>query len=306
MWKSLVSILQLIRLPNVVTAAADGVAGWMLVGGALAEPSAWLPLAGASMCLYAAGMALNDYFDLDVDRRERPGRPLPSGRVSPSLAAVIGWAGLTLGLVLALVAGEGGLSPTLIVGVLLAMAILAYDAGLKQTLLGPVAMGSCRGLNMLLGMSVAPALGGPVAWLAAGAFGLFVVGVTWISRSEAFGGETRNLRVGLPLQNLAFLGLALVALMPRHFPAPTGGGWLAIFTGLLVLLGIAVLVNKAGLRALREPAPQHVQRAVKTGVLSLVWLDVALVAAVRGPGAALLIALFWFPAFLLARWLYST
>ena len=131
MRQSVVSILQLIRLPNVITAAADGVAGWLLVGGASSEPSAWPALAGASMCLYAAGMALNDYFDLDVDRRERPGRPLPSGRVAAGVAAAIGWAGLTLGLVLALVAGEGGLSSTLIVGVLLALAILSYDAGLK-------------------------------------------------------------------------------------------------------------------------------------------------------------------------------
>lgn len=306
MRQSAVSILQLIRLPNVITAAADGVAGWLLVGGASSEPSAWLALAGASMCLYAAGMALNDYFDLDVDRRERPGRPLPSGRVPAGVAAAIGWAGLTLGLVLALVAGEGGLSSTLIVGVLLALAILSYDAGLKQTPLGPVAMGSCRALNMLLGMSVAPALGGPVAWLAAASFGLFVVGVTWISRSEAFGGETRNLRIGLSLQNLAFLGLAAAALMPGRFPEPMDGGPPASLAGLLVLVGIATIINKAGSRALREPIPQHIQRAVKTGVLSLVWLDVALVVAVRGPGPALAVALFWLPAFLLARWLYST
>jgi len=306
MRQTVVSLLQLIRLPNVITAAADSVAGWLLVGGPSSEPGGWLPLAGASMCLYTAGMALNDYFDLDVDRRERPGRPLPSGRVPPRVAAAIGWAGLTLGLVLALVAGEGGLSSTLIVGVLLALAILSYDAGLKQTFLGPVAMGSCRALNMLLGMSVAAGLGGPVAWLAAAAFGLFVVGVTWISRSEAFGGETRNLGVGLSLQNFAFLGLAAAALMPGRFPDPLGDRMLGPLVGLLVLVGIAVIVNKAASRALREPIPQHIQRAVKTGVLSLVWLDVALVAAVRGPAEGLVIALFWPPAFLLARWLYST
>lgn len=306
MRQSFVSILQLIRLPNVITAAADSLAGWLLVGGALAEVSGWLPLAGASMCLYAAGMALNDFFDLDVDRRERPKRPLPSGRVSPKTAAAIGWAGLTLGLVLALVAGAGGLSSTLIVGVLLAAAILSYDAGLKDTFLGPWAMGSCRALNMLLGMSVAVNLGGPIAWLAAGAFGLFVVGVTWISRSEAFGGETRNLTVGMTLQNVAFLGLAAAALMPGRFPYPTPNKPLLALEGLLVLGMIAVVVNNAAARAIREPNPQYIQQAVKTGVLSLVWLDVALVASVRGPSPAFAVALFWLPAFLLARWLYST
>ena len=306
MRQSLVSILQLIRLPNVITAAADSLAGWLLVGGALGETSGWLPLAGASMCLYTAGMALNDYFDLEVDRRERPGRPLPSGRVPPRVAAGIGWGGLALGLLLALVAGAGGLSSTLVVGFLLALAILSYNAGLKQTFLGPPAMGSCRALNLLLGMSVAPGLGGPVAWLAAGAFGLFVAGVTWISRSEAFGGETRNLLVGLTLQNLAFLGLAAAALMPGHFPNPSADRPLVPLEGLLILGTIAVVVNNAAARAIREPTSKFFQLAVKTGVLSLVWLDVALVASVRGPSPAFAVALLWLPAFLLARWLYST
>ena len=48
------------------------------------------------------------------------------------------------------------------------------------------------------------------------------------------------------------------------------------------------------------------QRTVKTGILALVWIDVGLVAAVRGPAAAAAVAGFWVPAFLLGRWLYST
>ena len=52
--------------------------------------------------------------------------------------------------------------------------------------------------------------------------------------------------------------------------------------------------------------PETFQKAVKTAVLSLVWLDVAAVAAVRGPSSALVVASLWVPAFLLGRWLYST
>ena len=36
----------------------------------------------ASGCLYTAGMVLNDVFDYEIDRHERPFRPLPSGRIS--------------------------------------------------------------------------------------------------------------------------------------------------------------------------------------------------------------------------------
>jgi 4-hydroxybenzoate polyprenyltransferase len=69
---------------------------------------------------------------------------------------------------------------------------------------------------------------------------------------------------------------------------------------------VAFIVNLAGARALREPSPQRLQGAVKTGVLSLVWLHVGVVAAVRGPVPALAVAALWLPAFLLGRRLYST
>ena len=88
MTRTATSLFQLIRLPNVLTAAADSLAGWLLVGGTLAEPARWVPLSMASMVLYAAGMALNDYFDIEIDREERPGRPPPSRRISPAFAAV--------------------------------------------------------------------------------------------------------------------------------------------------------------------------------------------------------------------------
>ena len=74
--------LQLVRLPNLFTAAADPLAGWLLVGGDLGEARGWGPLVASGVALYAGGMVLNDVFDYEVDRLERPGRPLPSGRSS--------------------------------------------------------------------------------------------------------------------------------------------------------------------------------------------------------------------------------
>lgn len=298
-----VAFLRLVRLPNVFTAAADSLAGWLLVGGSLAEWPRWLPLALASMALYAAGMALNDFFDRDVDRVERPARPIPSGAVSPELAVAIGVAGLVIGPVLAWLSG----SPVALrVALLLAASVLAYDAGLKRTVLGPEVMGACRGLNLLLGMSHAAALGGPVAWLAAGSYGLFVTGITWISRSETETGQTRNLLTGLTLQNLAMLGLAAAALQPGTFPHPPAGLALIPLEGLPVLLLVALVVNLAANRAIYQPIPKVIQRAVKTGILSLIWILVGLVASVRGPAPAAAVAALWFPAYLLGRWLYST
>ena len=49
--------------------------------------------------------------------------------------------------------------------------------------------------------------------------------------------------------------------------------------------------------------PAVIQKAVKTGILALIWIDVGLVAAVRGPQTAAVVAAIWIPAFLLGRWL---
>ena len=68
--RRLLPYLQLVRLPNVFTAAADSLAGWLLARGTFAEPGRWLPLLGASMSIYAAGIALNDYFDHAIEGTE--------------------------------------------------------------------------------------------------------------------------------------------------------------------------------------------------------------------------------------------
>lgn len=303
MTRAAAALLQLIRLPNVLTAAADSLAGWLLVGGTLDDWTGWLPLAAASMVLYAAGMTLNDAFDVEIDRQERPSRPIPSGRVSRSTAMTIGFLGLGAGPLLAWLSGSLG---SLAVAAVLAGVILAYDAGAKRTFLGPEFMGACRGLNLLLGMSHVTGLGGPTAWLTACAFGLFVTGITWISRSETETGKTGNLHLGLALENLALLGLMAAALQARNFPAPLSGRPLIPLEGLLMLALVALAVNLAATGAIHSPTPVTTQKAVKTGILLLVWIDVGLVAAVRGPAPAMAVAVLWVPAFLLGRWLYST
>lgn len=285
--------LQLVRLPNVFTAAADGLAGWLLAVGTFDRPARWLPLVGASMALYAAGIVLNDVFDYDIDLEERPGRPLPSGRVSRSFATRLGWSLLGLGLGLAALSGSWR---SLAVAGALAGCIVAYDAGGKRTALGPELMGACRGLNLLLGMSQGERLGGPNGWLAAAALAVFVAGVTWISRSETHTGRVRGVLAGMVIQAVAVAGLISAAGSRRD----------ADPIGLFVLAAVGAIVIRAGGRALQDPVPATIQRAVKTGVLALVWLDVGLVAAARGPLPALAVAACWVPAFALGRWLYST
>jgi 4-hydroxybenzoate polyprenyltransferase len=295
--------LQLVRVPNVITAAADSLAGWLLVGGSFTAPAEWLPLVGASMAIYAGGIVLNDLADYRIDLAERPGRPLPSGRVGRRTA--LGLAAVLVGTGIAL-AALSGQRESIAVAILLVASVLLYDLLAKRSWLGPAVMGTCRGLNLLLGMSHAlPALG--PAWLAAVSMAVFVAGVTWISRSEVGGGSSRGLIAGWIMQNVALLGLVATSLQAVRFPgSATGSRPIVPLEGLLVLLVVAWWINSATGTAVRDPSPGRIQRAVKTGVLSLVWLNVGLVAAVRGPIPAVAVAGLSVPSYLAARWITVT
>ena len=185
--------------------------------------------------------------------------------------------------------GSGSIMSGSIAG-LLALAILGYDAGLKHTWLGPEMMGTCRGLNFLLGMTHAAALGGPVAWLAAIAYAIYVAGITIASRSEAVGGARASLVAGLVFQIVAIIALVAVSFSGQRFPVPAADRPILPLEGLLILAMVAFAVSVAASRTIEHPVPERIQRYIKTGILSLVWLHVGLIAAVRGPALALPIA----------------
>src|SRR5262249_58217553 len=70
---------RLVRLPNLPSALADICLAALAVRALPGHWAAFGLVLLSSACLYSAGMALNDVFDLEQDRRERPDRPLPSG-----------------------------------------------------------------------------------------------------------------------------------------------------------------------------------------------------------------------------------
>ncbi len=295
--------LQLVRLPNVVTAAADSLAGYLLAVGNLDDPARWLPLTIASMAIYADGIVLNDLADLDLDRAERPNRPLPSGRVTLRGALALAVALPILGLSAAALTG---LLPVFAVAIALLATVMAYDLSLRRAWVGPIAMSACRGLNVLMGLAAGPAMGGSAGWLVAGSIAVFVAGLTWISRSETGTGPSRGLVGGLGLQVVGLIGLAWSSMSAGDFPMPTPGRSILPLGGLLVIGVVGLVVIAAGGRAVRDPKPPTVMAAVRTGILSLIWLHVGVLLAVRGPEAAAAVAALWLPAFALKRWFEMT
>jgi 4-hydroxybenzoate polyprenyltransferase len=286
---------QLVRLPNVFTALAD------IALGALATqalPGHWLRfllLAAASGCLYCGGMVWNDFFDLEQDRRERPFRPIPSGRVSRRGAALLGAGLLVAGVVFAGLA-DGFLGTSTFLALGLVVAILLYDRWLKRIWAGPLGMGTCRFLNVLLGLSVAGTLPEWSVHLAS-VVGIYIVGVTWFARTEARTSSQFALSMAAAVM---FCGLALALPLPVWFAPSTSS---PLFPYLLVGLGFLVGIPVS--QAIAEPAPKRVQAAVKRAILGLVVLD-AVLATVFAGISGLLILLLLLPALYLGRWLYST
>ncbi|MER7898254.1 SCO3242 family prenyltransferase, partial [Streptomyces sp. NPDC096046] len=195
---------ELLRLPALFSVPGDALAGTAATGSA--PGSRTLLAIASSLCLYEAGMALNDWADRDVDAVERPHRPLPSGRIRPAAALTAACALTGAGLALAARAGR----PALAVAAPLAATVWAYDLVLKHTPAGPVAMGAARGLDLLLG---AAATTGRTreALPSAALLGTHTLAVTTVSRQEAQGGS--------PLPPLA--ALATTALLTRLMTRPS-------------------------------------------------------------------------------------
>lgn len=262
-------------------------------------------LIAASTLLYAAGVVLNDVFDFQRDADERPERPLPSGRVSRDAARRLGWTLLLAG---AALAGPVALivrdfRPVVVAG-LLAGCIVLYNVWLKRTPLGPLAMGGCRMLNVLLGMSVAATAWQAQHWLVAGAIGTYIVGVTWFARTEA--GRSSRLQLGAAT-GVIVLGIALLDRLPAYASdnlVPLLQREPHRWHLLMSLLGM--FIGWRCFRAVIDPMPARVQMAVKHCILSLVILDAAACYAVRGTAPAVAILLLLVPAMFLGRWIYST
>ncbi|MFE7601731.1 SCO3242 family prenyltransferase [Streptomyces sp. NPDC057494] len=285
----------LFRVSALLSVPGDALAGAATAG---ARPGrGTLHAIGASLCLYEAGMALNDWADREEDARERPHRPLPSGRVTPAAALAVSAALTLAGLGLASRAGR----PALATATALATTVWAYDLGLKHTPAGPATMAAARALDLLLGavasttatpstrtatasttgtpstrtVTATPAGPGPRparALPAAALLGAHTYAVTATSRHETQGGSTRT-----PLAALA-VTLAVAAGTSRAGASPFGT---------LLALTYARTPATLLLHAALNPSAALTERAVAGGIRATIPLQAALAARGGAPGTAL-------------------
>lgn len=275
----------------------------------------------STVCLYSAGMILNDVFDLEVDSRERPERPIPSGAVSLRVATLWGTGMLVAGFLFAvfsfLLFGETenplwfGFEPGLVSLALIA-AILLYNKVLKKTPLAPIAMGSCRFLNIVLGMSLAgqeERVLFPMGLVIAASIGIFIAGVTWFARSEAKEeSDTRLLTFGFGVMVVGLVGVMFSPFWGFELPPTANPNKPYLLPFMVGLIGLSI--GRLALTAIADPIPAHVQLTIKQCILSLILINAAICLWVDptmgGVQFPLSVIVLIFPAILLGRWFKST
>lgn len=285
--------LELGRVSNLPTVWTNVLAGLVLSGGGGGAPGLIVLLLASLTLLYTGGMFLNDAFDREIDARERPGRPIPSGRVSAATVFSWGFGMLAGGVLLLLAAGytiaDSAEWRPAAAGLALAGAIILYNAWHKGNPISPLIMGLCRMLvYVTAGYAVASALPAPL-FLGAGVLLCYLIGLTFAAKQE-------NLNRITNLWPLLFLVVPFV-----YAPAVPGldGAGMAIYAGLAawVLYALSFLV---------VPSRINVPRAVVSLLAGICLLDALLISASGGQTLAWL-AVAGFPLTLfLQRWVSGT
>ena len=207
----------------------------------------------------AGANALNDLFDLEIDRINKPHRPLPSGKLSISQARGFSIAATVTGLALSPLLGWWGLMVAWAVTVLL----VAYSVRLKKTpLWGNLAVALAAALAFVYGGLVAGRVSS--ALIPAGFAFLFHLGREILKDAEdvagdrAGGARTLATRAGIATA-LNFAGLAFIVLILAT-PLPFMLGRYSLAYLVIVILGVDVPLVYVVISSLRDQGPRNLGR----------------------------------------------
>lgn len=257
------------RPANLVTAISDVLAGVSIAllfvpDGSTLDGSVLIALIIATVGLYGGGVVFNDVFDAELDARERPERPIPSGRVSIRGAAGLGSILFLIGV---MAAGTVGMLPLQIALAIVVMC-LVYDKWAKHhAIAGPLAMGLCRGLNLLLGMGYS-LLALDQVWFLAVVPVIYIAAVTTISQGEVHGGQR------MPLYFSALLYGVVVACIVAF-----GMHYQSSILAVGMILPFILFVLPPLVKAIRTLEAGDVRKSVKHGVIGLIFMNAAWTAA---------------------------
>ena len=272
----------------------DPLAGYLLAAGAgavVGRPVVLVML--AALLLYMTGLITNDVADIRVDARERPNRPLPSRAVDETIARLVAVSLIALALLLARYVGWA----TAGVALALLVCISLYNQFLKAGPLGPLCMGLCRGLSLLLGASLV-GFSSPLVWIGAGGLILYVMAVTLVARGEM--ADWRPAWLGfLPLAAVA--AIAVVLLQASAVSGLMQGRLGAVLFLLFTMSGLAAWNIKGG-----AAVPPQIGRLISALIFLQASFCLAANAGALSLGVGLALLVLWPLNRALARWIPSS
>jgi 4-hydroxybenzoate polyprenyltransferase len=267
------------RPANIVTSIADVLAGIAISGFFLETDREILPvflLCISTIGLYGGGIVFNDVFDADLDKVERPERAIPSGAISKKEATLLGIILLSIG---CLAAFAFSVRSGIIAFLILVFALVYNKYGKHHAFFGPLNMGICRGMNLLLGVSIVSISLQSFYFLGLIPL-IYIFSITMISQGEVHGSNRNKLYTGAFLY-LIVIGAILYSAFLRQ----------NIFYAALFLILFAGMIFRPLVTAIKEPVGKNIGKAVKAGVISLILMDAAWASAYGQIFFAMLIAM---------------
>lgn len=250
--------LALGRISNLPTVWSNVLAGWWLGGGNPAGDARLAALLVGGSLVYTGGCTLNDAFDAAWDRKHRPERPIPAGRLSERAVWIGGGAQLLAGATLMAATGK---SPAFFILCLL-VAIVFYDWIHKKTAWAVIPMGLCRFFLLVAAGAAAGGLEEPVVWAAATGVLAYIAGVSLMARREATTGRPNWAAVPLLWAPVAMPWL----MQPAHASGMSAAA-VAIFAAAVAWLSRAHAILR------RSRMPDRIGRAVAWWLAGLTVLD---------------------------------
>ncbi|MDW0197077.1 MAG: UbiA family prenyltransferase [Nitrososphaeraceae archaeon] len=296
---SIKDYLALVRLPNLFTLPSNilvGMATVSLLAFTLTSFSQFLLLGTISVLLYCVGIVLNDLYDFDIDKKERPNRPLPSGKISRRSAIVLVAIFSTLALILSLQVSFS----TLVISSILFSVIFGYDKYLKNTHAGPFTIASARVMNILLGTSVSLRSVDSYSQIVTLTFILIITFVYvsligFISRYEVHG-FSDNTKLLLPPAIVATVISSIILFTLMGFFKLESLIILSLFSFIMIISFSRIYRRDSG----------RTQQIVRNMILSIIVLDSTFLTGIIGIELGLVVLTLMAPLLVLANKMYMT
>jgi len=284
---SLRTYLQLVRFPGIFTVFSNVLLGFFVVQQITYDWVSLVFLLGTSSFLFFAGMIFNDFFDFNIDKKQRPERPLPSGKISKNNALIMGLCFLVSANIFSALVGF----PSLLVSLGMTGFILLYNVKLKNIpIMGILNLSVIRFFNVILGTTIV-AISIDVIQIAL-PVAILVAGISILAKSEV-----SQYSKGTEILNLIFIVSTIFYVNLLAF-----GGEI-IFYPFIALFVIIIFVP---FYFFKESTQKNIQKKVTFQLLSIIILDASLLALYSELIFALLTLILFVPAYFVTRKMYLT